>query len=196
MVHHLDIGWLILDLLRTIVIFLPAMTANTFAPFTGGGRPVDMGSSRKDGRRYLGDGKTWRGFIGGSIGAAAVGLTLLLAMHFLGMRSVHNSLWGPFPMSVALIISMAVGSLVGDMIGSFIKRALDRPRGMRTPFLDQWDYLIGTIIFIVPFYPWWMETLVLDGHWVSLIIFPIVALVAHVVANRIGYMIGVKKEPW
>jgi CDP-2,3-bis-(O-geranylgeranyl)-sn-glycerol synthase len=191
-----SIGWILLDLLRTIVIFLPAMTANTFAPFTGGGTPVDFGLSRPDGRRYLGDGKTWRGFIGGVLGAAGVGLAILLAMDLLGMRSMENSLWGPAPHNLILIFTLPFGSLVGDMIGSYIKRALNRPRGTKTPLLDQWDYLIGTAIFVLPFYPWWYDTLIADHHWISLILFPIVAYMAHVIANRIGYWIGVKKEPW
>ena len=191
-----SVGWVLMDLLRTIVIFIPAMTANTFAPFTGGGVPVDFGRSRPDGRRYLGDGKTWRGFIGGSLGAAGLGFTLLLAMHFAGIRSIGNSLWGPIPHNIVLIMVMPVGSLVGDMIGSFIKRAMNRPRGTRTFLLDQWDYLLGSVLFLLPFYPWWYRYLIADNHWISLVLFPIVAYMAHVIANRIGYWIGVKKEPW
>lgn len=193
---ELSLGWVLLDLLRTIIILLPAMTANTFAPFTGGGLAVDMGRTRPDGRRYLGDGKTWRGLIGGSLGSAALGMTILLVFHFTGIRSVHDSFWGSFPHNIVLITVMAFGSLVGDMIGSFVKRALNRPRGMRTPFLDQWDYLLGAALFILPFYPWWYRTLMADDHWISLLIFPVVAYFAHVIANRIGYWIGVKKEPW
>ncbi len=191
------VGWVLMDLLRTIVILLPAMTANTFAPFTGGyGTPVDFGRGRPDGRRYLGDGKTWSGFIGGSLGAAALGLFLLIVMDLLMIMPIDNGLWGTFPHSLALIMMMSVGSLVGDMIGSFFKRMLNRPRGMRTPFLDQWDYLLGSALFILPFYPWWYDTLIVDHHWISLLIFPAIAYFAHVIANRIGFWIGVKKEPW
>ncbi len=191
-----NIASVLIGLLRTIIILIPAMTANTFAPFTGGGKPVDFCKTRNDGRRYLGDGKTWRGFIGGSISATILGLTLLLVLHFLRITDVSNSLWGPFPLSLVIISSMAVGSLVGDMIGSFIKRALKRPRGTKTPLLDQWDYLIGTTIFILPFYPWWYDELIADNGWIALLLFFIVAWVAHTIANYIGYWIGVKKEPW
>jgi CDP-2,3-bis-(O-geranylgeranyl)-sn-glycerol synthase len=186
----------LLDLLRIVVTMIPAMTANTFAPFTGGGKPVDMGLSRKDGRRYLGDGKTWRGFLGGSISASILGLVLLLFLHFTGLTDASDSFWGPFPWSVLLIIFMAIGSLFGDMIGSFIKRALNRPRGTRTPLLDQWDYLIGTGLFILPFHFWWSENLISGYSWIALVLFLAVAWLAHTIANRIGYWIGVKKEPW
>jgi len=185
-----------LDLQRTGIILIPAMTANTFAPFLGGGMPVDLGKARRDGRRYLGDGKTWRGFIGGSLCAAELGMLLLLGMHLTGFRDVHGSLWGGYPINMLLILSMAVGSLVGDMIGSFVKRAIGRPRGARTFLLDQWDYVLGAALFILPFYPWWFRNFIADLHWISLLLFVVVAYFAHVIANRIGYWIGVKKEPW
>ena len=151
---------------------------------------------RKDGRRILGDGKTWSGFIGGTCLASTLGLLLMVALHFLGISSLSDRLWGEFPHSMFLIIALACGSLVGDMIGSFIKRALKRPRGTKTPLLDQWDYLIGTFIFIIPFYPWWFDTLIANHSWIALLLFLGVAWLAHTIANIIGYWIGVKKEPW
>lgn len=184
------------DLFILIVTLLPAMTANTFAPFMAGGPPVDFGKQRKDGRRYLGDGKTWRGTIGGILCATMLGYILLLAMHFLDLREMDDSLWGSFPHNIVLIFFLAFGSLVGDMIGSFIKRAIHRPRGTKTPLLDQWDYVLGTLLFILPFYPWWFDHLISDGKWMALLLFLGIAYLAHVIANRIGYWIGVKKEPW
>ena len=192
----ITIGSVLTILFRTILILLPAMTANTFAPFLGGGAPVDMGKTRRDGRRYLGDGKTWRGFIGGSTCAALLGFLILVMMDSTGIASFEDSLWGPTPHNVILISAMAVGSLFGDMLGSFIKRALNRPRGKRTPLLDQWDYLIGAALFILPFYPWWMDALVQGQMWIGLASMPLIAWLAHTIANRIGYWIGVKKEPW
>lgn len=185
-----------MDLLRIVATLLPAMTANTFAPFFGGGTPMDMGRARKDGRRYLGDGKTWRGFIGGISGAALLGLLLMLILHFTGVSSIDDSLWGPYPLNLVLIMILPVGSLFGDALGSFIKRAMNRPRGKKTPLLDQWDYIIGTVVFILPFYPWWYETFIAEGAWIASILFLAVAFLAHTVANWIGYWIGVKKEPW
>jgi CDP-2,3-bis-(O-geranylgeranyl)-sn-glycerol synthase len=192
----LTLGAILLDLLRIIVTLLPAMTANTFAPFIGGGIPVDLGMKRRDGRRYLGDGKTWSGFIGGTCLASTLGLLLMVIIHFLGIADINDGLWGSFPLSILIIISLACGSLVGDMIGSFIKRALDRPRGTKTPLLDQWDYLIGTTIFVIPFFNWGFDTFIADNSWIALILFLGVAWLAHTIANIIGYWIGVKNEPW
>ncbi|MFO8050986.1 MAG: CDP-2,3-bis-(O-geranylgeranyl)-sn-glycerol synthase [Thermoplasmatota archaeon] len=189
-------GEVFLYLIRIIVVLLPAMTANTFAPFMGGGRPVDMGLKRKDGRRYLGDGKTWRGTVGGIACAALLGIVLMTVLHFTGLDDVHDSLWGPYPINLVIILVLPAGSLFGDMLGSFIKRALNRPRGEKTPLLDQWDYLIGTALFVLPFYPWWLETFISGGRWIASLMFLVVAFLAHTVANIIGYAIGVKNEPW
>ncbi|MBN1390603.1 MAG: CDP-2,3-bis-(O-geranylgeranyl)-sn-glycerol synthase [Candidatus Thermoplasmatota archaeon] len=192
----LSAGSVLMDLMRVVVTLLPAMTANTFAPFFGGGMPVDFGKARKDGRRYLGDGKTWRGLFGGVSGAALLGISLFLVLHITGVSSIEDSLWGPFPINLLLLILLPIGSLFGDMLGSFIKRALNRPRGKKTPLLDQWDYIIGTIIFILPFYPWWYDTFIAENAWIASLLFLAVAFLAHTVANWIGYWIGVKKEPW
>ncbi|MEA3559218.1 MAG: CDP-2,3-bis-(O-geranylgeranyl)-sn-glycerol synthase [Candidatus Thermoplasmatota archaeon] len=185
-----------LDLVRIVVILLPAMTANTFAPFLGGVKPIDMGMTRKDGRRYLGDGKTWSGTLGGIACASLLGILLMTALHLTGINDIHDSFWGPYPLNFVIILILPVGSLFGDMLGSFIKRALNRPRGKRTPLLDQWDYVIGTAIFILPFFPWWFDTFIADGAWIASLLFLVVAFLAHTVANIIGYKIGVKSEPW
>jgi len=192
----LTAGSVLLDLVRITVVLLPAMTANTFAPFFGGGLPVDLGRARKDGRRYLGDGKTWRGLIGGITYAALLGMVLFLILGLTGVTDLRDSFWGPFPLNIFIILILPVGSLFGDMLGSFIKRGLNRPRGKKTPLLDQWDYIIGTVLFILPFYPWWYDTFIADSTWIASLIFLVVAFLAHTVANRIGYWIGVKKEPW
>lgn len=185
-----------MDLVRIVVILLPSMTANTFAPFLGGVKPVDLGLKRKDGRRYLGDGKTWSGTLGGISCAGLLGIILMTILHFTGINDIHDSFWGPYPLNFVIILILPVGSLFGDMLGSFIKRALNRPRGKRTPLLDQWDYLIGTALFILPFFPWWFDTFIADGKWIATLLFLGIAFLAHTVANLIGYKIGVKNEPW
>src|SRR2546427_13302198 len=51
---------------------LPAYVANPMAVVSGGGTPMDFGRTLRDGRRLLGDGKTWRGFAGGRAGRCAL----------------------------------------------------------------------------------------------------------------------------
>ena len=47
-------------------IMIPAYIPNPAAALVGGGTPIDFGKCAKDGNRLFGDGKTWRGLIGGT----------------------------------------------------------------------------------------------------------------------------------
>src|SRR2546422_10291580 len=59
---------------------LPAYVANPMAVVFGGGVPMDFGRVLRDGRRVLGDGKTWRGVAGG----APAGVALAAILRILG----------------------------------------------------------------------------------------------------------------
>ena len=61
-----------------LIIMSPAYLANTFAVLTGGKYPIDQGKLHHDGNRLLGDGKTWSGLIGGTIGGMLVGYGLII----------------------------------------------------------------------------------------------------------------------
>ena len=75
--------------LLTLWLYLPGFLANTFAmmwgkwlPKTGYGPwPIDGGRTLSDGKRILGDGKTWNGLIGGSLTS---GLLCMLIVASLG----------------------------------------------------------------------------------------------------------------
>ncbi len=48
-------------------LMLPAYIPNNCAALFGGGMPLDWGQTFQDGRRTLGDGKTFRGTIAGTV---------------------------------------------------------------------------------------------------------------------------------
>jgi len=60
-------------LILAMWLMMPAYIANPAAALLGGGRPIDMGKNFTDNKRILGDGKTVRGFILGSLCGAIVG---------------------------------------------------------------------------------------------------------------------------
>lgn len=80
-------------------------------------RPIDDGRCVRDGRRWLGDAKTWRGLF------AALLLTPLVA-----------ALMG-LPVSAGALIALL--AMVGDLLSSFIKRRLDIPSSGMALGLDQ-----------------------------------------------------------
>ena len=69
-----------LSIINTILIVLwimgPAYIANSVAVLTGGKYPIDQGKISSDGNRILGDGKTWSGLLGGTLGGIIFGILL------------------------------------------------------------------------------------------------------------------------
>lgn len=79
--------------------------------------PIDGGRMMDDGRGVLGSHKTWRGLIGGTLAASAVGETL-------GLGLLLGALFGFI-------------ALLGDLASSFTKRRLGHTSGTSVPLLDQ-----------------------------------------------------------
>ena len=111
-------------------IMMPAYIANTIAVLTGGKYPIDQGKTLADGNRMLGDGKTWSGLVGGTLGGVMVGYTQLnfgdSFIHSL-VNSTPEDLWGDRPFLVFFLLSF--GALFGDMSASFFKRRSSLKRG-------------------------------------------------------------------
>src|SRR2546425_78452 len=100
---------------------LPAYVANPMAVVFGGGTPMDFGRTLRDGRRILGDGKTWRGFAGGGVSGVVLGLLL----NSLGSLSSPRSSFGGWPGGLRVLVLLPVGGLLGDLLRPFVQR---RPR--------------------------------------------------------------------
>src|SRR5207245_2779213 len=63
-------------ILQALWFFLPAFVANPMAVVFGGGTPIDFGRTLGDRERLFGDGKTWRGLLGGMLSGAFLGFLL------------------------------------------------------------------------------------------------------------------------
>ena len=182
-------------------VMLPAYLPNSFASVFGGGKPIDGGKTMKDGRRILGDGKTWRGLFAGIALGFIVGLIeiflLIKGFHFFGIALPGFSAMGipgVLDLSACIaVLSLAAGALLGDMFFSFIKRRLGLQRGQSLPLADQYDFLIGAFVLTaITSFGWLTATLDLATFIVIIIMTPIL----HLGTNIIGYLIGVKNEPW
>ena len=180
----------LLSVLLTFVaafwIMVPAYVANAGAVPFGGGKPVDFGKCARDGHRYLGDGKTWRGFIDGVVvGILFGGLQIFLVDIF------H---WDWLPQhTLVTIIALAVGALLGDMVKSFFKRRVGKDRGQKWPVADMYDLVAGSLVLMALFaWQWVMEYITI---WIFLAILIWTPLL-HRGANIVGYLIGIKQVPW
>ncbi|MFQ6012796.1 MAG: CDP-2,3-bis-(O-geranylgeranyl)-sn-glycerol synthase [Thermoplasmata archaeon] len=184
----------LLTLLLAFWFFLPAYVANPAAVLAGGGRPVDFGVVLRDKRRLFGDGKTWRGLLGGGLVGVALGtLMWASALPFPGTPFSY----GPFPVSLGIITALSFGALLGDLLGSFLKRRWGVPQGQKAPILDQYDFVIGAFLITGLAFPAWVAMHYLVGPaalGMALII--IVTPPLHRAINLLGYRIGKKEVPW
>ncbi|MFB6308556.1 MAG: CDP-2,3-bis-(O-geranylgeranyl)-sn-glycerol synthase [Haloarculaceae archaeon] len=167
---------------------LPAYVPNNAAVLAGGGRPIDGGRTMGE-RRLLGDGKTWRGTVAGTLAGVALALVLdALAAPASGLVGV--TLPG-FPLLAGL--GLAFGAMVGDITASFLKRRTGRERGAPFPGVDQLDFVVGALLFGFVGAPGWFgRTFTLPVVVAVLVVTPLL----HVGTNAVAYWLGLKDEPW
>ncbi|SHG50589.1 CDP-2,3-bis-(O-geranylgeranyl)-sn-glycerol synthase [Halobaculum gomorrense] len=169
-------------------VMLPAYVPNNAAVLAGGGAPIDGGRTW-DGRRILGDGKTWRGTAVGTIAGVALAVALNAVAGPVGAGAGVDL--PSFPPLAAL--GLALGAMLGDIGASFIKRRSGRERGAAFPGLDQLDFVVGALLLALALAPaWTVETFSLERLAVVVVATPLL----HVLTNGIAYLIGVKNEPW
>ncbi|MEC8073674.1 MAG: CDP-2,3-bis-(O-geranylgeranyl)-sn-glycerol synthase [Candidatus Thermoplasmatota archaeon] len=191
-----------LSLLNAIITVLwimgPAYIANSVAVLTGGKYPIDQGRTLSDGNRILGDGKTWSGLLGGTLGGIMFGIILdsgdgRMALERLTGEEHVQSLWGENPVMVFFLLSF--GALFGDMAASFYKRRQNLLRGDKFAILDMYDFIFMSLLLCIIFQRDWLLSWILDG-WAPLFTVLILTPFLHRGVNIIGYNIGVKNEPW
>src|SRR2546421_12004004 len=131
--------WALAAIPQALWFFLPAFIANPMAVVFGGGSSIDGGRSLSDGQRIFGDGKTRRGLIGGTFSGAILGLLLSLPFDLLG----SSSSWSYGSPTVAFVSSavLALGALLGDLAGAFVKRREHPPPGGKATGLPQVRFL-------------------------------------------------------
>ena len=108
--------------------------ANGAPVIFGGGAPID-GRGRFRGKPIFGKHKTVRGFVFGVASGIVIGALLSLA----------------FPQMLIIGIALSFGTLIGDMIGSFIKRQTGHKEGKDVFLMDQYAFLVVALLFALPF---------------------------------------------
>ncbi len=157
--------------------FLPPMIANASPLLVNGRHRIDFGKNFIDGRPILGKSKTWEGLI---VGVYMGGITAL------ALSIILNDI------SLILVgLGASFSALMGDMVGSFIKRRVGLESGAPFPFLDQLDFALMTILYY--YIIGYNEVLLrIDFIIYSLILI----LILHIVTNNIAYYIGIKSTRW
>lgn len=193
------------SVLVALWVFLPAYVANMSPVFTAKlipwwSAPIDGGRVHRDGRRVLGDGKTWRGLAGGGLagGGAAVGLAYAAAGPF--AHADFGLSHGSHPAAVFLFGFLVGGlALVGDAVESYFKRRSGRERGAPWIPFDQLDFVAFGLLGFALGTPllaggWAVE--VLWSDWLALATIVLGTIVLHLLVNRVGYWLKLKEVPW
>ena len=178
--------------LQSFWLMLPAYVPNSSAAIVGGGTPLDFGKNFFDKRRILGDGKTYRGTIGGTFVGMTLGVILMIIVYPFDQELFP--MFGDSIFNKALILfCLAFGSMFGDSLGSFIKRRINIKKGAKAPLLDQYDFVIGSWLLLFIFARTWFSDNFSIYH---IIVILVITPFLHRGVNILGYKMGKKEVPW
>lgn len=169
----------------SILIFAPVgisnvtpILANKVPRLNMWNTPMDFGKSWR-GVRIFGDHKTWRGFITGTVIGTVAGTVLFSAISFsLGGEASYMN-------NVLLALALSAGSLLGDAVKSFFKRRSGVPSGKSWFPFDQLDYIVGGLVFSLPFGVPLIFALSVVPFYFGL----------HPASTYIGYLLKLKQDP-
>jgi|TARA_B110000881_G_C18520279_1_gene487221 CDP-2,3-bis-(O-geranylgeranyl)-sn-glycerol synthase len=212
--------------LAVLWLFLPGYLSNTTAMLGGKWipsmtgmpiKPIDGGKNHSDGNRILGDGKTWNGLAGGTIGGGLIAMLTHaissgnsiasapfldpLGTYGVGSASIETAwFWIGGEWGAAFILGciLGFGCMVGDSVGSFFKRRRGLKRegevSSKAPLLDTLPFAIFTFMFgLILLGPSIVShTGLLMGMVILLILTPII----HRSFNVMGYKLGLKSVPY
>ena len=177
---------ILINCLVAIYFMLPAYLSNLSGLAFGGKTPADGNKIYRDGSRILGNGVTWEGTISGIIVGTIIGCIIgIVGLDIPNLTGNIILINMPQTLITGLIYGflLATGALVGDAVGSFIKRRIGLESGEPAPLLDQLDFVFGAIIFIYPI-------IQLDIKFILIIC--IISIILHLVSNIIAYLLGLK----
>lgn len=180
-------------ILFSIWFFWPAGTANS-APVIANkipflkklGMPIDMNKTYR-GKRIFGDHKTLRGFFSGVLAGFLVAvLQMILYSNFNWFRSISPEIDYSQPIVLLLGAALGFGALFGDAIKSFFKRQFSVPSGKSWFPFDQIDYIIGGLLFSIPF------VILSISEYVCILL---VWFLIHPIATFIAWLLKLKDSP-
>jgi CDP-2,3-bis-(O-geranylgeranyl)-sn-glycerol synthase len=162
-----------LYIIYPVIFILPAWVANGAPVIFGGGKPVDLGR-KVGGKPIFGRHKTIRGLAAG----------LLSGFLVAGAISLFQ------PELLFTGIALTVGTHFGDLLGSFVKRRLNKKEGASWAVFDQYLFLVFALLFALPFA--FSTRLSLPGVLVIIVL----TGVLHKATNIMAHRARMKEVPW
>lgn len=186
-------------IIQAFWLVIPIYIANASAVIMGGGTPIDFNKKYKDGKRILGDGKTWRGLLSGTFIGMTAGFGLSIAATYI-ISSEYSYLqvntFEGYPLMIPILFALSGGALLGDIIESFFKRRIGKKRGEDWYVFDQLDFIIGALgfsylmsllLFVTGLSSgnWFIETITIWHILFLLVITPFIHITANFINKRI-----------
>ncbi|MCX8190323.1 MAG: CDP-2,3-bis-(O-geranylgeranyl)-sn-glycerol synthase [Candidatus Diapherotrites archaeon] len=165
-----------LYLLISIAAYLvPIYVANACALIFGGGTPLDL-NKKLYGKPIFGKGKTIRGTLAGIV----FGLIVVFLL---------DSLMPKWFVADYLIfgVFLVFGAVFGDIAASFLKRRIGLESGAPVLFLDQLDFVFGSLILTLP---------IRMPNFAEVILIFSCTFLTHKATNYIAYKLKIKKVAW
>ncbi|MCD6368950.1 MAG: CDP-2,3-bis-(O-geranylgeranyl)-sn-glycerol synthase [Thermoproteales archaeon] len=164
------------EFINTVMFLLPCYIANATPVLSSKifprRHPIDMGKNFVDGKRILGDHKTIEGFTIGFLTGSTVGFLLSIIGY-------HT----PFSGAV-----LSLGTMLGDLTGSFLKRRLNVAPGKALPAADQLLFLVFSLLLY--------SILVEPVEFLTFIISILITPPLHLLTNFVAFKLGLKSVPW
>ncbi|MHA1985867.1 MAG: CDP-archaeol synthase [Promethearchaeota archaeon] len=207
-------------LIFSLLLMAPAYISNASMVITGGGRPIDGGKLFRDGRRILGDHKTMKGLRGPLYIGIPISFIIFLLFFILwqpildvinqasadGLYILYNNknifqyyfIGGEVPLNfVVLLIRIVLasyGAVIGDLVGSFLKRRFDIKSGAPFWIVDQLDFAFIAILFVS--IPGFVSPFFVLPDIFILIFLIILTPAVSIIANTVAYLVGLKSVPY
>lgn len=174
-----------MDLLQLVLFILPAYVANSAPVISGGKTPIDLGARLSDKQRLLGPGKTYRGLLVGIAAGTLAGVVLafVLPQHYIPGAETNQK--------ILIAFALSFGTMLGDSIGSFIKRRRKLKPGQETVITDKLTFLFTALLIGYPLYSPTFQLQVID-----VIILIVLTVVLHRAFNLAAHAVKLKKVAW
>ena len=161
------------DVVRALILILPAYVANATPVIARGSMPIDFGRKFVDGKPVFGGNKTIEGFIIG------------VATGFCAGLMINKPFDG---------VLLAFGALIGDLLGAFLKRRVNMKPGSPLPVLDQLSFLYGALFLL--FLGQRLSLTVDRLDWMTVLILTVLTPPIHLISNFLAHKFGFKEKPW
>lgn len=174
-------------IIQAFYLLLPAAFSNMaprlFSRISFLNIPIDNNIKFK-GKPLFGKNKTWRGVIFGVLTSITIAYIQFLLSSYSFFVSISVLNYSNF---ILIGFLLGLGTHVGDLFESFLKRRLNMKPGQSLLVLDQIDWVMGSLILLLFIY---IPSFKLVVN--ALVLF----FILHIIVKHIGYFLKIDNKKW